>query len=448
MNYQLLTGDSRTVLRTLAPKSVHAIITSPPYFNLRSYSGEQDVDWEAFEYAPMPGLPPLSIPAWRGGLGNEPTIEMYIGHLILCLREWWRVLRDDGCCFVNLGDSFAGSGKGGQSEEKRSENWQPVYGDKGKRYGLKSKDLCLVPARFALAAQADGWYVRSRIIWAKGVSFLADYAGSCMPESVTDRPTKSDEDIYLLTKQPKYFWDQEAVKESSTGQTGKAASFKRTTKDHLIPNQSAVQHRMDRHDTVDTGGRSLRSVWVINPQPYPGAHFAVWPASLVTPMIKAATSEHGVCGACGAPWARVVERTNPRLTNDLYQSKDATPKMMSGANIGRNDYGTSRTGLAKPGRRELPPSQSTTSGFAPTCTCNAAIVPATVLDPFGGSGTTAATACALGRNAISIDISTDYIQLQEERIAAAIRDSGRAYVPPTCKTADFADMPLFAEVTG
>jgi hypothetical protein len=89
-----------------------------------------------------------------------------------------------------------------------------------------------------------------------------------------------------------------------------------------------------------------------------------------------------------------------------------------------------------------------TTGWQPTCTCNAAIVPATVLDPFGGSGTTAATACALGRNAISIDISTDYIQLQEERIAAAINDSGRAYVPPTCKPADFADMPLFAEVTG
>jgi DNA modification methylase len=427
MNYQLLTGDSRTVLRTLAPKSVHAIITSPPYFNLRSYSGEQDVDWEAFEYAPMPGLPPLSIPAWRGGLGNEPTIEMYIGHLILCLREWWRVLRDDGCCFVNLGDSFAGSGKGGQSEEKRSENWQPVYGNKGKRYGLKSKDLCLVPARFALAAQADGWYVRSRIIWAKGVSFLADYAGSCMPESVTDRPTKSDEDIYLLTKQPKYFWDQEAVKEPSTGQTGKAASFKRTTKDNLIPNQSAMQHRTDRSDTVDTGGRSLRSVWVINPQGYDGAHFAVWPPALVAPMIKAATSEHGVCGDCGAPWARVVEKqgriTIPRLT----EGDEGENSKMNGPGAW-NAY--------------------ITTGWQPTCTCNAAIVPATVLDPFGGSGTTAATACALGRNAISIDISTDYIQLQEERIAAAINDSGRAYVPPTCKPADFADMPLFAEVTG
>jgi DNA modification methylase len=429
MNYQLLTGDSRTVLRTLAPKSVHAIITSPPYFNLRSYSGEQDVDWEAFEYAPMPGLPPLSIPAWRGGLGNEPTIEMYIGHLVLCLREWWRVLRDDGCAFVNLGDSFAGSGgAGGDYNAGGIREGQPKFmADKAQGYGIKAKDLYMVPARFALAAQADGWYVRSRIIWAKGVSFLADYAGSCMPESVTDRPTKSDEDIYLLTKQPKYFWDNEAVKEPSTGQTGKAASFKRTTKDNLIPNQSAMQHRTDRSDTVDTGGRSLRSVWVINPQGYDGAHFAVWPPALVAPMIKAATSEHGVCGGCGAPWARVVEKqgriTIPRLT----EGDEGENSKMNGPGAW-NAY--------------------ITTGWQPTCTCNAAIVPATVLDPFGGSGTTAATACALGRNAISIDISTDYIQLQEERIAAAINDSGRAYVPPTCKPADFADMPLFAEVTG
>jgi DNA modification methylase len=428
MNYQLLTGDSRTVLRTLAPKSVHAIITSPPYFNLRSYSGEQDVDWEAFEYAPMPGLPPLSIPAWRGGLGNEPTIEMYIGHLVLCLREWWRVLRDDGCAFVNLGDSFAGSGgAGGDYNAGGIREGQPKFKPIKPKGGIKAKDLYMVPARFALAAQADGWYVRSRIIWAKGVSFLADYAGSCMPESVTDRPTKSDEDIYLLTKQPKYFWDNEAVKEPSTGQTGKAASFKRTTKDNLIPNQSAMQHRTDRSDTVDTGGRSLRSVWVINPQGYDGAHFAVWPPALVAPMIKAATSEHGVCGGCGAPWARVVEKqgriTIPRLT----EGDEGENSKMNGPGAW-NAY--------------------ITTGWQPTCTCNAAIVPATVLDPFGGSGTTAATACALGRNAISIDISTDYIQLQEERIAAAINDSGRAYVPPTCKPADFADMPLFAEVTG
>lgn len=371
----------------------------------------------------MPGLPPIAVAAWRGSLGNEPTLEAFIGHLILCLREWHRVLRDDGCCFVNLGDSF------------------------------EDKDLCMVPARFALAAQADGWYVRSRIIWAKGVSFLSNYAGSCMPESVQDRPSKSDEDIYLLTKQPNYFWDQEAVKEKAIAgyngsrfDTGKSADARK----HM-----AAISTKDRSNQDGGSGRSLRSVWVINPQPFSAKdlgfdnidHFAVWPPALVAPMIKAATSEHGVCSACGSPWKRVVEKDNPRLTNDAYQSKAATPKMMSGAGIGRNDYGTNRTGLAKPGWRELPPASSVTTGFAPACACNADIVPATVLDPFGGSGTTAATACALGRNAISIDLSADYIELAHARIREAINASGRAYVAPTCKAADFADMPLFSDVT-
>lgn len=435
MNYQLLTGDNRTVMRTLAPKSVHCIATSPPYFNLRSYSGEQDVDWEAFEYAPMPGLPPLSIPAWRGGLGNEPTIEMYIGHLVLCLREWWRVLRNDGCAFINLGDSFAGSGgAGGDYNAGGIREGQPKFKPTKPKNGIKAKDLYMVPARFALAAQADGWYVRSRIIWAKGVSFLADYAGSCMPESVTDRPTKSDEDIYLLTKQPRYYWDQEAVKEKNAGKLpfGDKANFKMNQSQaqgtHGNSSMFSGGSRQEYIDKYYTNGHSLRSVWVINPQGYDGAHFAVWPPALVAPMIKAATSEHGCCANCGSPWARVVERKS---------SGAAFGKVLGRDGLLRND-------LAKHAGR-IGETESNTLGFAPTCTCNAAIIPATVLDPFGGSGTTAATACALGRNAISIDISTDYIQLQEERIAAAIRDSGRAYVPPTCKPADFADMPLFAE---
>lgn len=434
MNYQLLQGDNRAVLDAMPAKSIHAIITSPPYFGLRAYSGDQQVEWPTVEYAPLPGLPSLRIQGcepgckhkwadgpkssqrlrngtesskiggtpraggellnptqgaycqlcggWRGGLGNEPTLEAYIGHLILCLRSWHRVLRDDGCAFVNLGDSFA------------------------------AKDLQMVPARFALAAQADGWYVRSRIIWAKGVSFLPDYAGSCMPESVEDRPTKSDEDIYLLTKQPSYYWDNEAVKEQSKGQTGLAASFKRATKDHLIPNQSATQHRLNREDTTDTGGRSLRSVWVINPQGYDGAHFAVWPEKLVAPMVKASTSEYGCCAQCGAPWERVVESES------------------SGAAFGNVD---GRIGEKK----------SITTGWQATCTCAADVIPCTVCDPFVGSGTTVAVAVAHGRTGIGIDLGADYITLAHERIREAINDSGRAYIAPVCKVADFVDLPLF-----
>src|SRR5690606_8259600 len=149
----------------LADATVHAIITSPPYYGLRKYDGEQGVQWPAVEYAPMAGLAPIHIPAMVCELGLEPTPEAYIGHLILCLREWWRVLRDDGTCWVNLGDSYASGGRGSNDhhiEKMGAPTAQAqALGPKTPPAGLKPKDLLLIPSRFALAAQADGWYVRS-----------------------------------------------------------------------------------------------------------------------------------------------------------------------------------------------------------------------------------------------------------------------------------------------
>lgn len=421
MEYSLLLGDNRAVLDAMPAKSIHLIATSPPYFGLRAYAGDQQIEWPTVEYAPMPGLSMLTIAPMRCGLGNEPTLEAYIGHLILCLRSWHRVLRDDGCCFVNLGDSFANDGKWGGASG--GEHVHGLHGNdgpwRGKRStGLKPKDLCLVPARFALAAQADGWYVRSRIIWAKGVSFLADYAGSCMPESVTDRPTKSDEDIYLLTKQPKYFWDQEAVKEKAVKDV--CPEMGKTTTDARRQAKSGG----DTKPMIARGGRSLRSVWAINPQPYPGAHFACWPPALVEPMIKAATSEHGVCANCGSPWERNIEkRANYERRQDRDQPNGAMPQVDSS------------------GWR---PATIVDNGWIPTCACNAAIVPATVLDPFSGSGTTGAVACSLGRDYIGIDLSTDYVELAHDRIREAINESGRARIQPVAKEEDMANLPLFA----
>ena len=157
--------------------SIHAVITSPPYWGLRKYAGEQGIEWDAVTYAPMAGLPEIEIPAMRCGLGEEPTPESYIGHLILVMREMWRVLSDDGTAWVNLGDSYNGSGgAGGDYSEDGLKFGQPKY--PGRRIsGLKPKDLVMIPARFALAAQADGRYLRSDIIWSKP---------NPMPESVTD----------------------------------------------------------------------------------------------------------------------------------------------------------------------------------------------------------------------------------------------------------------------
>jgi DNA modification methylase len=194
---------------------------------------------------------------WRGGLGNEPTLEAYIGHLVLCLREWRRVLRDDGICFVNLGDSFSGSGgAGGDYNEGGLRAGQPKF-KAGKSNGLKPKDLMMVPARFALAAQADGWWLRSDIIGHK----IAP-----MPESVTDRPTRSHEHIFMLTKSARYYWDGEAVRDEAAPsslariqqptfdeQTGGPKDYR----NGINPNRSA---RQALENFAKNPGRNMRDV--------------------------------------------------------------------------------------------------------------------------------------------------------------------------------------------
>lgn len=393
--HKTINGSAHAI--DLPSESVHAIITSPPYFGLRTYHGDQAVDWSAVEFSPMPGMQPMTVPAWRGSLGNEPTIDMYIAHLVLCLREWWRVLRSDGVCFVNLGDSYAANRSYQVVDNKHSD-----VGNNGAMRvppGLKPKDLCMVPQRFALAAQADGWYVRQEIIWAKGVSFLPDYAGSCMPESVQDRPVRGHEQVWMLTKSPKYYWDQEAVKEMSLQPVSKAALTGQIKRDVLQDLSSSTLGTNQGSNT-----RSIRSVWVINPGAYPGAHFATFPEKLVEPMVKAATSAHGCCPNCQAPWIRVVERSG----SNWGDRKASGAPMRYGMNNNKGEVITNYGG-----------SQAVTTGWQPTCTCNADDpIPATILDPFAGSGTTLRVALRLGRHAIGVDISNVYLKEHvEDRVS-------------------------------
>jgi DNA modification methylase len=263
-------------------KSIQCVITSPPYFGLRKYDGAQDVEWSEVSYCPMAGLPPLTVPAMTCPLGNEPTIEAYIGHLILCAREWRRCLADDGVCWVNLGDSFVGGGN-----NKPHTGGYGVRGEKGKRdkmfarkakSAVPQKNLLLIPARFALAMQADGWILRSEIIWHKP---------NPMPESVTDRPTKAHEQIYLFSKQERYFYDADAVREPHT------AKPKRSGKGWLDNTEGIVLGRKTkpncglRERTENPLGRNLRSVWTVSTRAFVSSHFAVFPPALIEPMIKA-----------------------------------------------------------------------------------------------------------------------------------------------------------------
>lgn len=407
MSYQLIHGSAHS-LPEIADKSVHCLVTSPPYFGLRKYSGDQGVDWPAVDYSPMAGLPPVHVEAMRCELGLEPDPTAYIGHLILCLREWHRILRDDGTCWVNLGDSYNGSGgAGGDYGAGGLKEGQPKY--PGRRVnGLKAKELIMIPARLALAAQADGWFLRSAIVWAKGVSFIPHYAGSCMPESVQDRPTQSYEMVYMLAKQERYYFDMESVKEPL--RLPDAADGTRVFGGRN-KNGANLEHARTTGRSYEQApsGRQIRSVWAISPRGYSGAHFAVFPPELPETCIRAGTSAHGVCPECGAPWRRVVEKGDPiRMGGN------------AGVSVGHANGPMSRNGNGQWDEGHMPMVRpSHTAGWQPTCACNCDdVVPATVLDPFNGSGTSGRAALKLGRSYIGVDISQEYLtELSPDRMS-------------------------------
>jgi DNA modification methylase len=356
-------GDVRTILPTLKAGSVQCVMTSPPYWGLRSYLAEGH-DQKAEE------------------LGLEPTPEAYVKNMVAVFREVKRVLRDDGTCWINLGDSF------------------------------QDKQLIGIPWRVAFALQADGWYLRSDIIWAKGVSFCPDYTGSVMPESVTDRPTKSHEYLFLLTKSARYYYDAEAVRERAIYGEQHAKKTTSWGTDRKHPNKANVQKYQFTGDNKTTSkmpdgsyGRNLRSVWTINPQQYSGAHFATFPTTLVEPCVKAGTSEKGQCVTCGAPWVRNMERqTFGKAPSNTQYDKH----MQAGSLAG------SRQALRASGHESPPPPK--TLGWSPSCTCSADVTPQIVLDPFAGSGTTGLVAGKLGREFVGIELNADYITLAQNRI--------------------------------
>lgn len=249
---RIMVGDAVTRLGQLPDGSVRTCVTSPPYWGLRDYGND-------------------------GQLGLEPTPQEFVENLCQVFDEVRRVLVDDGTLWVNLGDSYVGSGKGGQSAAKRSENWQPEYANKGLvPEGLKPKDLVGIPWRFAFAMQDRGWYLRQDIIWAKP---------NPMPESVTDRCTKSHEYVFLLTKNPRYYFDHEAIKEPVAHPNLIGKSQKVSYHD-----DSAMRNDGDRV-VIRGEKRNKRSVWTVTTKPYKDAHFATYPPALIEPCVLAGSAE-------------------------------------------------------------------------------------------------------------------------------------------------------------
>ena len=270
MSIKILQGNCLETLSSLEEKSVNTCVTSPPYWGLRDYGTDEQ-------------------------LGLEETPEKFVENLVNVFREVRRVLRDDGTVWLNLGDSYCGTGhKGDHTDPKHKDgrNGQKVALN-NKIQGFKPKDLIGIPWRVAFALQADGWYLRQDIIWHKP---------NPMPEPVKDRCTKSHEYIFLLSKSPKYYYDYEAIKTKAS-------------------------------DAADYDTSNKRSVWSIPVASYSEAHFATYPPELIKPCILAGCPEGG-----------------------------------------------------------------------------------TVLDPFGGSGTTAQVSNNLNRNAILCELNPEYVEIAKGRL--------------------------------
>src|SRR6185312_4322994 len=346
---RFLHGDCRDVLRSLPAVSVQACVTSPPYYALRDYSvppsiwgGDPSCEHEWGDDAVVvKGGPPSSkstllgnghiggnpkqheisrtqsngaycqhCNAWRGCLGLEPSPDLFVEHLVEVFREVWRVLRDDGVLWCNIGDSYmasGGSGAGGNAARMGRAYQQRNVRPNKPIAGIKPKDLIGIPWMTAFALRADGWYLRRDIIWHKV---------SSMPESVTDRPSTAHEYVFLLTKSADYFYDAAAIAEPAVSDHPSGNGFFGRQKgvDYRPADKGGAGHKPDgtKEQWTDVGGtRNARSVWSISPTPFAGKHFATMPTTLAEKLILAGTSEVGCSPACGAPWERVITKGKP-----------------------------------------------------------------------------------------------------------------------------------------
>ena len=411
--WRILVGDAIEQMRTLPDDSVHCCVTSPPYWGLRDYG----VD---------------------GAYGREPTVGEYVGRMTAVFGEVKRVLRHDGTLWLNMGDgynSIPGNGRGG---ERNIDGGIPHRsGGLNLERSLKPKDLIGMPWRVAFALQADGWWLRSDIIWAKP---------NPMPESVTDRPTRSHEFVFLLTKRGRYFYDADAIVEQSL-HAGRVVSYNGTQKNTGHENPTYIGSSGPRDIKVKKT-RNKRDVWWIPPQPYTGAHFATFPEKLVEPCILAGCPAPGKHCGCDEPihtptgtsghedptmqtgragmnrprgdneGRRVITR---RIQRDQARQLRESPhrdEMEQEAGDAFAHY--IRTDLS--GARPVPErltQQWSGRGWLTTLdgSCDCPMQPGgTVLDPFCGSGTTGVVAMREGRSFVGVELNPEYVEMARQRI--------------------------------
>jgi len=414
-------------LKMLEDESVQVVCTSPPYWGLRDYGtgtwegGDADCKhriggqaiWEKASFTNSTGLRPgvdaskcLDCGAARidAQFGLEESPQEYVARLVEIFRGIRRVLRPDGVVWLNLGDSYIGGGGSSGHKAATTNMGRPTasYGavpTGGRKVAdLKAKDLAGIPWRVALALQDDGWWLRQEVIWAKA---------NCMPEPVKDRCTRNHETIFMLTKSSRYFYDHIAIKEPC-GSASAGNTSRKSPGD--VGRTSTGPGVSPPWDASVASGRNKRTVWNVNPRPYPGAHFACWPPELVEPMIKAGSSEKGCCSKCGKPMERVVERDAPDDPGRGEGAKYRDPSVLGRQHDGHRMLGSDY-------QAQLNANPPRTVGWEPCpCTNPAKTRRCVVLDPFCGSATTGMVAMRLGRDFVGIDLNEEYINLAESRL--------------------------------
>ena len=412
---KILTGNVLTVLKSLKKETIDCIVTSPPYYGLRSYGTEPQIwggkedcqhEWIDKPYKrntdltagekqntnlgsigrdkPVDNSFCIHCNAWKGELGLEPTFQLYLEHLWMIFDEIKRVLKKTGTCWVNLGDSYGGSGNAsGHTENTKNLGYTTANmgATKGHTKNYQAKSLLQIPSRFAIGMTDRGWILRNSIIW---------YKRNCMPSSARDRFTVDYEMMYFFTKSTKYYFEQqfEPVTDS-------------TKERNKRPHNGGGPYAMNRvrkpgEFANEEQGRNKRCVWDITPKGFKEAHFAVFPPELVETPIKAGCPE-SICTKCGKIW-------KPMFEIKVTEHKKREDEKYSGG----TDFMSNKT---------TPRSKTETKFIGyDTCDCNAEIKPGIVLDPFFGSGTTGGVAIKLGRNFLGIELKPEYVEIAERRL--------------------------------
>ena len=404
-------GNCLDVLKTFPDESVDCVVTSPPYFNQRNYGttkwegGDSECDHLAakmksrydysLENSPIqnkkgdrvgtdapkykPICPTCGAKRVDEQIGLEESPSEFIGKLVDVFREVRRVLKKTGTCWLNIGDSYMSPG---------------IKDDK-----IKPTEICAIPFKLAIALSEDGWFLRQEIIWSKQ---------AFMPESCTNRCTKSHEYIFLLTKSQKYYYDYIAIREPVTLSSLKRAEYgwncdRDFTKNASMGGEGIHTERMGER-FVNPDGRNKRSVWTCNTANFAEAHFASFSQELINPMILAGSSEKGVCPKCGKPFIRIIEKGEV-----VEQRKPENGKLkIDGQNGLRNGYV----------RHEI-----NTKRWQASCECHEKPIPALVLDPFMGAGTVAIESLNQRREYVGIELNPEYIEMSNRRIKKFKKDN-------------------------